>query len=225
MSTRKTKRTKIMDVLFIIDATGSMQKSIDAAHDKAEDLAFELQIHNRTAAFKFGCICYRDPVDKEADQHQFFDFDKEIENLATFLSDVKATGGGDGPEDFVGALEIALNKLSWREGGKRAIIWIADAPAHGKRYCGSDNHQEEEPKLEPLVEKLGRDHYYFVGLSLNGGADRTFSEMRNIYNANGGQSFKIESFCPEKGNELERIKETMKISTINVVSEAINDFE
>lgn len=219
----KTKRTKAMDVLFMIDATGSMANTIQAAHDKAEDLAFDLQISNRTASFKFGCICYRDPVDAPADVHQVFDFDEEIENLATFLEDVKASGGGDGPEDYVGALNEAFNNLSWRDKGKRAIIWIADAPAHGQKYCGKANHQEEEPKLQPLVERLASEQYYFVGISLNGGADKTFSEMKAIYENNGGKSFKIESFTPEKGNEVDRIASTMAESTKGVVSEMIKE--
>lgn len=220
----KTKRTKAMDVLFMIDATGSMANTIQAAHDKAEDLAFDLQISNRTASFKFGCICYRDPVDAPADVHQVFDFDEEIENLATFLEDVKASGGGDGPEDYVGALNEAFNNLSWRDKSKRAIIWIADAPAHGQRYCGKPNHQEEEPKLQPLVERLASEQYYFVGISLNGGADKTFSEMKSIYEDNAGKSFKIESFTPEKGNEVDRIASTMAESTKGVVTEMIEDF-
>lgn len=188
----KSKRTKKMDVLFIIDATGSMAKTIQAAHDKAEDLAFDLNVTNRTASFKFACICYRDPVDSPSDEHQVFDFDPEIENLATFLEDIKASGGGDGPEDYVGALNKAFDELSWRVDdddekakddknkkykNKKAIIWIADAPAHGKRYCGKTNHQEEEPKLEPLVVRLAKEKFYFVGISLNGGADRTFREI------------------------------------------------
>lgn len=111
----KSKRTKKMDVLFIIDATDSMAKTIQAAHDKAEDLAFDLNVTNRTASFKFACICYRDPVDSPSDEHQVFDFDPEIENLATFLEDVKASGGGDGPEDYVGALNKAFDELSWRD--------------------------------------------------------------------------------------------------------------
>ena len=130
MSIRKTKRTKSMDVLFVIDATGSMAKTIQAAHEKAEDIAFDLKVWNRTALFKFGCICYRDPIDKKEDEHQVFDFDGEIENLSTFLETVEAKGGGDGPEDYVGALNNAFNNLTWRL-GKKAIIWIADAPAHG----------------------------------------------------------------------------------------------
>lgn len=200
-----------MDVLFMIDATGSMANTIQAAHEKAEDLAFELHISNRKALFKFACICYRDPVYAPSDVHQVFDFDEEIENLATFLEDVKASGGGDGPEDYVGALNEAFNSLSWRDNSKRAIIWIADAPAHGQRYCGSSNHQEEEPKLEPLVKQLAQDRYYFVSISLNNGEKDPDKEI----------PFRIESFSPEKGNEIKRITETMAESTKAMVNEAL----
>lgn len=222
MKAKGTKRTKKMDVLFIIDATGSMQDTIQAAHDKAEDLAFDLKIQNRTADFQFGCVCYRDPVDVPTEKNLYFDFSDEIEDLAEFLGEVEAEGGGDGPEDFVGALQTAFTKLTWRD-GKRAIIWIADAPAHGKLYCGIENHQEEEPKLGPLVERLAREGYYFVGISLDGGADRSFSAMREIYDRNGGKSFKIESFSPDKGNEIERIAATMATSTMGVVKAAFTD--
>ncbi|OHS95390.1 hypothetical protein TRFO_10524 [Tritrichomonas foetus] len=212
-----------MDVLFMIDATGSMASTIQAAHDKAEDLAFDLQINNRTADFQFGCICYRDPVDSKADVHQYFNFDPDIENLANFLEDVKASGGGDGPEDYVGALDIAFNNLNWRD-GKKAIIWIADAPAHGKQFCGTPNHQEEEPKLVPLVQRLGAEKFYMVGISLNGGADLTFSEMKRLYEDAGGQSFRVESFTPEKGEEIARIADTMATTTKDCVSDALGDF-
>ena len=216
---------KKMDVLFVIDATGSMGHAIQAAHNKAEDIAFELKMVNRRkATFQFGSICYRDKVDVPKEENEIYHFNEEIEGLAEFFAGVEADGGGDGPEDYVGALNIAFNQMKWREGSKRAIIWIADAPAHGKRYCGHENHQEEEPKLQPLVEKLARDQYYFVGISINKGADTTFNEMKKIYDGLGGKSFVIESFNLEPGSEIDRIAETMATSTIGTVKAALRDF-
>jgi Mg-chelatase subunit ChlD len=212
-----TKRTKKMDVVFVLDATGSMANTIQAAREKVEDLSFELHINQREADFMWGCICYRDPVDAPGDVHQICDLGAHTEELADFLASVKASGGGDGPEDFVGALQLATTRISWRDGSKRALIWIADAPAHGQRYCGVANHQEEEPKLEPLVRKIGSERYYIVALSLNNGADRTFSEMKSIYEEAGGPSFHMESFSPEKGSEVQRIADTMAQTTISVV--------
>lgn len=213
-----------MDIVFVIDATGSMRPTLQAAREKVEDLAYDLHIHQRTADFNYGCICYRDPVDLATDVNDMFDIAPNAEDLGTWLEDIKAYGGGDGPEDFVGALNMLFDKITWREGPKnrRAVIWIADAPAHGRRYCGRRNHQEEEPKLEPLTKKLAEEGYYFVGLSLNGGADRTFREMKAIYEANGGKSFVVESFNPDPGAEVDAIAETMMRSTTTAVKTAFD---
>jgi hypothetical protein len=215
-----SRRVKKMDVVFVIDATGSMASAIAAARDKACDLAFDLHIHEREADFAWGCVCYRDPVDSPTDAHQVFDLTKDAEALTTWLEDIRATGGGDGFEDFVGAIQMALTRISWR-GGKRALIWIADAPAHGRRWCGTENHQEEEGKLEPLVRRLAQEEFYMVGLSLNGGADRTFSEMKAIFEACRGKPFNTESFSPEQGNEIGAIAATMMASTTSVVHGAL----
>lgn len=138
--TNRTKRNKAIDVLFIIDATNSMKNTFKAVYDKAEDIAFDLQVSNRTFLFKYGCICYRDPVDVPSEVHQVFDFDEEIEYLAEFLESVKPSGSGDEPGDYVGALNEALNNLSWRDEGIRMIVWIANCPAHGQRFYGKLNH-------------------------------------------------------------------------------------
>jgi Mg-chelatase subunit ChlD len=211
------KRDKEMDIVFVLDATGSMAYTIAAACDKVADLAFDLR--NRTVDVRYAAICYRDPVDTK-DRHEVFDLTDNAELLSSWLEGIAATGGGDGPEDFVGALQLAFNNITWREGSKRALIWIADAPAHGRRYCGFDNHQEEEPKLEPLVASLGDQKFYFVGMSLNGGANVSFAAMKAIYEAHGGPSFVIESFKPDPGNEIGRIADTMVATTTSTVKAA-----
>ena len=210
-----------MDIVFVIDATGSMSASIQAARDKAVDLAFDLHIHNRDALFSFGCVCYRDPVDSSDDEHEVFDLvdQSQSEELEDWLGTQEAKGGGDGPEDYVGAFDCIFNRIHWREGSKRALIWIADAPAHGERYCGRENHQEEEPKLQPLVAKIAEEGYYFVGLNIHGGATQTFREMKAIYDSKGGRSFVVQDLNPETGNEVGRISETMMTSVTSVVGE------
>jgi hypothetical protein len=214
----------MMDVVFMVDATGSMEDAITAARDKVADIAFDLHTNNRTGDFMFGCVCYRDPVDEPEDTHEVHDLitPKETEGLTDWLAEIEADGGGDEPEDFVGALETALGPaISWRPGSKRALIWVADAPAHGERYCGEENHQEEEPKLDALVARIAHEKFYFVGMSLNNGADATYAEMKRIYDAHGGPSFVVESFSPDIGDEVERIGQTMLSTTKKAAGEAL----
>jgi hypothetical protein len=118
--------------------------------------------------------------------------------LQEFLAGVKVQSGGDIPEDYVGAMEAVL-ALAWRPTALRGVVWIADAPAHGRRYCGRVNHQDEEEKLEPLVSALADLNAKFQGFSIKGGANMTFTEMKKIYEArNPALSFKFQDFRPEK---------------------------
>ena len=127
-----------VDVLFIIDSTGSMKNVIKAAHDKAHDIGIDLRNKFSDASFKFGCVCYRDKFRDPNDKNEIFDFDEDDENLALFLDDVEAKGGGgDGPEDWNSALDDAF-ELTWRD-GKKVIIWLADASAHGRQFGGREN--------------------------------------------------------------------------------------
>jgi hypothetical protein len=182
-----------MDVLFVIDATGSMASAIKAAHDRAASIAGDLRREHPDVDFRFGSVCYRDPIDSPGDTHQVCDFTSDIDRLVQFLSGVHASGGGDGPEDWVGALKLSLDSVKWRS-GQKTLIFIADAPAHGRQFCGHVNHEEEAPKLLPLIERVASEQIYVQGLDLNGGACLAFQEFKRIYDAAGGPRCTYEQF-------------------------------
>jgi hypothetical protein len=187
-----------LDLVLVIDATGSMRAALKAAHDYAIEIASAFRI-NRRLQLQIGSVCYRDPVDTPEDEHEVCPFTFSLLHLREFLSGVAARGGGDDPEDYVGAIE-AIVSLSWRPAAQRGVVWIADAPAHGARYCGQVNHQEEEGKLEPLVRQMAAMNIKFQGFSINSRANRTFTEMAKIYTASQpGLFFKFEDFQAEKG--------------------------
>ena len=171
---------KTMDVMYVIDATGSMSSTIKAAHDRAAQISVDLKVKNMDVDFKFGSVCYRDPVDCRSDIHEFKDLTSNIDNLVDFFNRVKATGGGDGPEDVYGGLKITLERTSWRKGPK-AIIFIADAPAHGRRYCGVTNHEDQTNLLPPLLKKIAENDIAFSGMSINGGCDLCLTKMKEDY--------------------------------------------
>lgn len=212
---------KINDVLFIIDATGSMSSAIRAAHKRATDIARSLQNSYKDVDFKFGCICYRDPVDSHNDIHETLDFTSKIDEMTNFLSKIQATGGGDGPEDWVGAYNIALCEISWREGAK-TIIHIADADAHGRRYCGYTNHEEETSKLEPLIFELASMRAVITGMNMNSGASKSFIECKKIYERAKGPKYVIEEFSERGGSHS--IEEKIAKSTMASAHLAYDEF-
>ncbi|KAK8848221.1 hypothetical protein M9Y10_019277 [Tritrichomonas musculus] len=212
---------KINDVLFIIDATGSMGSAIRAAHQRATEIARSLQNTYKDVDFQFGCICYRDPVDSRGDKHETLDLTSDINKMVNFLSKIDATGGGDGPEDWVGAYQIALCEISWREGAK-TIIHIADADAHGRRYCGYNNHEEETLKLEPLVFELASMRAVITGMNMNNGASTSFNECKKIYERAKGPKYVIEDFSERGGSRS--IEEKIARSTMTSAHLAYDEY-
>jgi hypothetical protein len=181
-----------MDVVFLIDATGSMSASIKTAHDRATIIANQLRKQSPDVDFTFGSVCYRDPVDVQSDEHQVHGLDGNIETLVAFFETVRASGGGDCPEDWVGAYELALNEINWREGGK-TIIHMADAPAHGSIF-GGPGHEEEAQKLPPLIVQLAKRQIVISAMDISGGGSASFAKCKQIYDEAQGPGYDIQQF-------------------------------
>ena len=54
------------------------------------------------------------------------------------MKNIKAYGGGDCPEDWVGAYNILLNEIKWRKDSKKLVFHLADAGAHGLEFSEND---------------------------------------------------------------------------------------
>lgn len=121
----------IIQLMFVIDATGSMG-------DEMEYLKVELGDVIRRVVGDCDCkiylafLFYRDDGDKEKFAYSDFADVTEPENYAKnsqLLMSQKATGGGDYPEALDEALEMAMGK-QWIDGGTKIIFHLYDAPAH-----------------------------------------------------------------------------------------------
>lgn len=189
---------KVMDVVFLIDATGSMSSTIRAAHKHASERAVTLRERLPDVNFQFGSICYRDPIDCPSDTHELHHLTSDIASLVSFFASVEAKGGGDRPEDWAGAYSLALNAMKWRDGAK-TIIHIADAPAHGKLYCGKRNHEEEATKLRPMIETVAKRGILMCCIDINCGAGSAFNVCKAIYETAGGCKFGIEGLSLHRG--------------------------
>ena len=134
------------DIVFLVDATGSMSSYIIAAKEETKNIADELRKLYPEKMFQYGYIFYRDPIDSKTDTHDVIDLTDNVNSLPAQINVISATGGGDIPEDWVGAYKLANEKISWRNGIK-VIIHLADAGAHGKLFTKYDKYPEEENKL------------------------------------------------------------------------------
>ena len=192
LSDKTPKGNNDFDVLFIVDATGSMASYIQAAKEETQNISEDLRQAYPEMMFKYGYIFYRDPIDSKSDIHETIDLTDNVNSLPGKISKIKAYGGGDEPEDWVGAYKIANEKISWRN-GVRIIIHLADAGAHGNLFTNFDKYPEEENKLINELEKCIQKKIDIFGYVILEGSRKSFEECSKIYRNKGG-SYEILNF-------------------------------
>ncbi len=117
-----------LDLVFLIDATGSMGDEI--AKLKASMRAMSQQIAQLPGRpdICYGLVAYRDRGDAFVTRRH--DFTDDLGAFQQVLAGVQADGGGDTPEALNEALHETVHKLSWRTGAARLVVLVADAPPH-----------------------------------------------------------------------------------------------
>lgn len=122
--------TALLDMVFVMDCTGSMGSYIAAAQKTIRDIVQEI-VAKEKADVRFALVAYRDhPPQDSSFVTQTFDFSNSVQQMRGSLDRLSANGGGDGPEAVVDGLHAAL-KLPYRPQATKVCILIADAPPHG----------------------------------------------------------------------------------------------
>jgi len=140
---------KNIDIVYLMDSTGSMGDEVKIASNLLIQHAQSLHKNNPEMNFQFGFVYYNDPIDINTDYNDFLQLTKDINKVGRFCENWKIQSGGDAAEDWVGGYNLSINRINWRN-GKRFIIHVCDAPAHGKKYSKNenDNHKEEKYDIE-----------------------------------------------------------------------------
>jgi len=127
--------TSVLDMVFVMDATGSMGSYIASAQSTIRSIV-EAIVSAEKADVRFGLISYRDhPPQDSTYVTQVHDFTSSVSTMRSNLDKLSANGGGDGPEAVVDGLHDAL-KLDYRQNATKVCILIADAPPHGLGQSG-----------------------------------------------------------------------------------------
>ena len=180
------------DIVFIIDSTGSMSSYIEAAKSEAKNISEELSKKFPDMDFQYGYVFYRDPIDSKGDKHEIINLTNDVNSLPEQISKIAAYGGGDLPEDWVGAYKKVNEEINWRNGNK-AIFHLADAGAHGKLFSKGDCYPDEEQKLINELEILSTKKIKIFGFVIEEAARNSFEECKKLYQSKGG-AFEIYNF-------------------------------
>ena len=211
------------DVVFLVDATGSMSSYIQAAKEETKNISQELKTTYPNKNFKYGYIFYRDPIDSKSDVHEVIDLTDDVDSITEKLGEIEAYGGGDYPEDWAGAYKLANEKISWRDGIK-LIIHLADDGAHGKLFTEDDQYPEEEAKLiNELINCASKDIRVF-GYVIKEFCRRSFDEASKIYRNKGGIFEVFKFHQPEIVNQMNKNLDVPYSSSKNYMNNNI-DFD
>ena len=123
-----------IEVVFVLDTTGSMSALIEGAKQKIWSIANAMATAKPHPQIRMGLVAYRDRGDDYITK--LTPLTEDLDAIYSDLMKVQAAGGGDGPESVNQALYEAYKKFDWTpndSGGRntlRLIYLVGDAPPH-----------------------------------------------------------------------------------------------
>jgi len=125
-----------VDVLFLLDVTGSMGDEITQLTTTIADVAAQLDALPQQPDIRFGMTLFRDEGD--AFVTATYDFTDDVAAFQDALADVRADGGGDTPEAVDEAFAAALAEPTWRDPAStvQLVFLVGDAaPQVGRQVA------------------------------------------------------------------------------------------
>ena len=181
-----------LDIMFIMDCTGSMASWIEASKKELAIIINCIQEQHQGIQVRLSFVAYRDFCDKI--QYEIKEFTSDVESVKKFIEKLTATGGGDEAEDVAGGLSHALQQ-SWKAKAKYAVF-IADSPAHGKDYhnSASDDYPKGDPqgrKLEDLIAQFAKNDINLYAIKITNSTDKMLNIFSEVYQKTCGKKMQI----------------------------------
>lgn len=172
-----------IDVVFVLDTTGSMNGLIQTAKEKIWSIATTMASAQPTPEIRIGLVGYRDRGDQYVTR--VVDLSSDLDSVYAELMDFRADGGGDTPESVNKALYDAVHGMSWSQDDQayRAVFLVGDAPPHM-------DYQDDVkyPQVVAAAEARG----IIVNSVQCGGIPETAAPWQQIANLGGGTYFQVE---------------------------------
>ncbi len=178
------ERLGSVDLVFVIDTTGSMSDKIDGLLRTCAQFVDEfdsLNLDHRVAIVAFGDLTV--PGDNIAAT----EFTQKVEVTKTSLRNIpRYGGGGNEGESSLEALQKTL-RLSFRPDAVKVILLITDEPAHQRQLRAADMIKELV-KREFMTFVISPPHSYFKDMArLTGGkwyrvaANTKLTDLLNMF--------------------------------------------
>ncbi len=168
-----------IDIMFLLDATGSMGDEIDRLKATIDSVASRLADFDTQPDVHLAMTLYRDEGDTFVTST--FDFTSNIDDFRNALSKVTADGGGDYPEALEEGLADALGVAAWRDPATtvQLVFLVADAPPRLDR-------QVPTPYPDAVVDAVSRG-IKIIPIASSESDDQAEAVFRQLAVATGGK--------------------------------------
>ena len=174
---------KTLEMVFVLDTTGSMGGLIDGAKQRIWGIVNEVMQTPAKPSVRVGLVAYRDQGD--AYVTQVLPLTNDLDQVYTTLMEYRADGGGDGPENVRRGLADGVRRAGWskpQSNTAQIVFLVGDAPPH-------DDYAQEPDTLETTAEAVKAG---MVVNTIQCGADATTRQIwQQIARRGEGQYFAI----------------------------------
>ena len=189
-----------LDLAFVIDTTGSMGSSIDSVKASAVSLLRSMSTAGYDA--RFAVVDYRDYPSRTGDDADYpariaLPFTPDSETASSTIESLELGYGGDYAETVLSGL-MAASTLSWRDGAKKAIVLMGDAPALNPEPVSGYTSQY----VANVLYNLDPAEVYAVLVGSESSARQSLEELAQL---TGGRIFE----SPDPSTAVESVAEAL----------------
>jgi hypothetical protein len=149
LSDNQPQQKKSLDLMFLIDTTGSMSDELEFLKIELEDIINQASMDNTNMNIRLSVNVYRDKGDDYV--LRTMPFEENIDSQTAFLRKQSADGGGDWEEAVEQALSDALEDHDWSDGATAKLLFmVLDAPPHNTAEIRKEMH-----RLTALSSEMG----------------------------------------------------------------------
>jgi len=209
---------KGIDLVIVVDSTGSMQSVLDEV--KAEMRHFISELRGMVELSRVGVVAYRDRGEEY--MVKWVDFSFHTAKVQKFVDSLRADGGGDYEEAVKQGIETAMDELSWRKSARRILILVGGTPPHKedrteltallKEFRGLDGAVGAIDVTKRLHEEYDRENWIVKGRvgkfktsPMPGFYRETTDAYRQITQTGGGELLAL-------GSEKELLRQVMVLT-------------
>ena len=170
---KSTEPEDILDLMFVIDTTGSMGDELRYIQVELKDV-----VERVDADVRVSCNYYRDEGDEYVVRD--FPFTTNVDTVVQQLSAQRAFGGGDYEEAVDTALLNAVMEHDWSPSAKERLLFLVlDAPPHQENEAVLEN-------LKTIVGEASAKGIRIIPIASSGVDKRTEMLLRSLSIATGG---------------------------------------